>query len=111
LVIPETTPPTKESITQRCYFPHEALSPRNHFFHPEQGKHCNQLHWYSPTFAYLYEVRYAARSSHISHVTATSTPTRIVTKSDSNRSHNQEQNPNRYERIESCRSCNYWNCM
>ena len=58
---------------------------------------------------YIHGIRYTARSSRVSNVATTPTLVQIVTECSRNHSRNQEHNPNRYKRITTCRSCDYWN--
>ena len=58
--------------------------------------------------SYIHGVRYTARSSYVSNIPMTPTPTRTITESSRNCFHHQGQNPNRYRRITMSRSCRYW---
>ena len=74
--------------------------------HLEQDGRSNRPHL---IFAYIHGVCYAVRASHISTIAITPTSGQTITEGSRNYSRNQERNPDRYEGITTCRSCDYWN--
>ena len=79
---------------------------QNHSF-PSRARQPQQTT--SLISAYIHEVSYTARSSHISNVATTPTSVQNITVGSGNHSRNQGHNPNHYERIATCKSCAYWN--